>query len=66
MEKREKAMNQLELTRWNQSNGRSLVWLRTFLTSLKFVMPAMSWSASMYYGCHLLVDGRIDLQTIFM
>lgn len=46
--------------------GRFVICFRTFLTSLKFIMPAMSWSASMYYGCHLLVEGRIDLQTIFM
>lgn len=45
---------------------RSLVLLRTMLTSLKFVMPAMSWSASMYYGSQLLVEGKIELQTVFM
>lgn len=46
--------------------SQCLAILRTFLTSLKFVMPAMSWSASMYYGCHLLVAGQIDLQTVFI
>lgn len=48
--------------------GLGNLWacLRNFLISLKFVMPALSWSASMYYGCQLLASGRIDLQTIFM
>lgn len=49
-----------------RSLGTCKLLLRTFLTSLKFVMPAMSWSASMYYGSYLLVKGSIDLQTIFM
>lgn len=46
--------------------GAVVSGLRNFLTSLKFVMPALSWSASMYYGCCLLAAGQIDLQTIFM
>ncbi|KAG9509726.1 ATP-dependent translocase ABCB1 [Fragariocoptes setiger] len=46
--------------------GRTNSWLLAFLTSLKFVMPAMSWSASMYFACHLLVWRLIDLQTIFI
>jgi ABC-type multidrug transport system fused ATPase/permease subunit len=49
-----------------RSIGKSLVYLHTFLTSLKFVMPAMSWSASMYYGSYLLTTDQIDLQTIYM
>lgn len=53
-------------THTHKSHARSLVHLRTFLTSLKFVMPAMSWSASMYFGSTLLVAGKIDLQTVFM
>ena len=48
--------------------GCGTTWrlVHTFLTSLKFVMPALSWSASMFYGSYLLANNRIDLQTIYM